>query len=138
MGRNSLLNFSASTSCASSTSSSTSAVAPTTLAEGSALRKSCRQFITRRMWPASAVQWPRSPASSSRSRSRRMLICAWGTKVGAAFTRLPPETILRVISRTSSQAESSFLPPCRAISTVKSRPRRWNTLSRIALAASDW
>ena len=42
--------------------------------------------------------------------------------MGAALTRFPPLTENMTRSSTSSCADSSFFPPCLAISTVKVRP----------------
>ena len=67
-----------------------------------------------------------------------MLITACGRNVGAAFTRPPPEAMCSVSSSSSSCADSSFLPPCRAISTVNTRPRRRSTLSITARPTSVW
>ncbi|MFH1650747.1 MAG: hypothetical protein ABID87_01400 [Chloroflexota bacterium] len=61
-----------------------------------------------------------------------------GRKVGAHFTRFFGSAICRVRRSSSSWAESSFLPPCRAISTEKVSPRRAKTLSRTARATSRW
>ena len=58
--------------------------------------------------------------------------------MGAHFTPLPPLSMWRVSSKVSSCAESSFLPPCRAISTVKVRPLRFSTLSSTARPTSTW
>ena len=58
MGRNALANRSDSTSCASSTSRRTLAVAPTTFAEGSALRNSCRARPSRMPFACSGDHTP--------------------------------------------------------------------------------
>jgi len=61
-----------------------------------------------------------------------------GSNVGAHFTASASRCIFASSRNISSCAESSFLPPCRAISTVNVRPRWLNTLSRIARLARTW
>ncbi len=73
-----------------------------------------------------------------RCHSRRMLSRAWGEKVGAAFTLSTARLACVARRRSSSCAESSFFPPCRAISTEKDSPFLPRTLSAMARSASAW
>ena len=53
-------------------------MAPTTLADGSALRKTWRALPTRKEFLPSVVQRPLWPASLRRSFNRNMLLSSWG------------------------------------------------------------
>ena len=135
------MNLSRSTSCASSSSSSVSAVAPTTFDVGSALRNVCCARPSRTMFPPSKRHsFASRPASLSLSRNRRRLTNACGLNVGAAFTSFPPpaHAFACMSSRTPSCALTSFFPPCRAISTVNVSPRRRIALANTARAISNW
>jgi hypothetical protein len=59
---------------------------------------------------------------------------AWGVRVGAATTMLPPAAWYRVSSQAISWASVSSLPACREKSTANSRPSRSVTLSAMARA----
>jgi hypothetical protein len=63
-----------------------------------------------------------------------MTVC--GLKVGEHFIKFFGSAIYKVKSSSSSWAESSFFPPCRAISTEKVSPFPLQTLSSIARATS--
>jgi hypothetical protein len=65
-----------------------------------------------------------------------MTVC--GLNVGEHFIKFFGSAMCKVNSSSSSWAESSFFPPCRAISTEKVNPFPPNTLSSIATATSRW
>jgi hypothetical protein len=65
-----------------------------------------------------------------------MEMTVWGLKVGEHLMTLPPSAMERVSRSNSMWADSSFLPPCRAISTEKVCPARERTDSITALATS--
>jgi hypothetical protein len=67
-----------------------------------------------------------------------MEMTVWGLNVGEHLTRFLGAAMNRVRSSISSCAESSFLPPWRAISTEKVSPFLPRTLSSIAAATSRW
>jgi len=67
-----------------------------------------------------------------------MEITAWGIKVGAHLIMFLFSAIERVKSKASIWAESSFLPPWRAISTEKVIPLWQKTLSITAVPISTW
>ena len=63
-----------------------------------------------------------------------MTVC--GLKVGEHLMMLPPEAMESVSRSNSIWADSSFLPPWRAISTEKVCPDRTRMDSSTALATS--
>src|SRR4051812_21672667 len=62
----------------------------------------------------------------------------WGSNVGAHFTASTSRRWWASKRASSIWAESSFLPPWRAISTEKLRPRRASTLRSTARAMRCW
>lgn len=67
-----------------------------------------------------------------------MEMMVWGLKVGEHLMMEPPSAMESVSSSSSMWADSSFLPPWRAISTEKVRPEALRTLCTTALATSCW
>jgi hypothetical protein len=138
IGRKSLSHLVGSTSWASSHSSSSEAVAPTTLAPGAADMKVALALPRVMVRPHALEYLPSVSGFASSVSSRLIELTACGFRVGAALTIDPPRRWYRVSRYASSWALVSFLPDWRGIMTVMVRPACSSIERRMARATSTW